>query len=1017
MIKVLSLVGTRPEAVKMAPVIEELRRCSDRITSKVCVTAQHREMLDRVLELFEIIPNYDLDVMRENQTCSEVAAAIMSGLEPVLQEERPDWVLVQGDTTTVMSAALAAFHNGVNVGHVEAGLRTFDKHRPFPEEINRRAVALVADLHFAPTTTARRNLLGEGVSGDRVVVTGNSAIDAIRLVANAPHDRLSGPLAEVPPDRRLALVTAHRRESFGAPLQNICRALYDVVERFEDVHVVYAVHPNPRVEGVVRSMLADHPRITLTPPLDYLTLVQVMKSSYIVLTDSGGIQEEAPALGKPVIVLRDETERPEGVAAGAARLAGTSRARVRDEFTRLLTDDQLYAQMAGAVNPYGDGHAAPRIVDALLSFGSDERVSAASFAVDANVSGNGKAFHEDHHHRNGAKQQSRERSLHPMQFQPLDQTAASLRRRPSLRVLLLLTAAVALAVTALAGRSAAGAAPGADSGSLSTRSLEPTTESSIPNLRAPARRELVASSLKASRRFERQILGTAGKEGAAQSGTQEVDGAGASASSANTLVLYDTTGTWGWLGELYAMYGANLVSHFGAWTAKPVVDYTAGELEGYSAVLYIGSTYDEPLPTAFLDDVYNTNKPVVWIYDNIWELTARQPNFQAKYGWSWWQFDTSSISSVVYKGRSLTRYAPNAAGIMSYSFVDPAKASVVGEAVRANGTRFPWALRSGNLTYVGENPFTYTSESDRFLVFADLLFDALAPTTPVRHRALVRIEDISPTSDPAELRAIADTLSRAGVPFGFGVSPRFEDPHGVLGGPTSLQLRNAGAVASAIRYMQSKGGVLVEHGYTHQYRDVANPYNAVSGDDFEFYRVTENPDHSLTYVGPVPEDTSTAWTDGRITAANAEFAASGVSQPTIFEFPHYAASANGYRAVAGRFSTRWERTLYFSGVLRGGAVDHSRFIGQMLPYNVRDVYGTVVLPENLGSYEPDWFFIFPPRPVSAILADASRNLVVRDGFASFYFHPFYPVSVLRQIVNGIKSRGYTFVSPTAVAGG
>jgi uncharacterized protein YdaL len=609
-----------------------------------------------------------------------------------------------------------------------------------------------------------------------------------------------------------------------------------------------------------------------------------------------------------------------------------------------------------------------------------------------------------------------------MPFHPLDKAAALPRRRPLLRALITLIAAVALAVPALAGSSSAGTSPGAGSRALNAGVVKPTTPSSIPNLRAQTRQELVVSSHKAKGRFARQIFDRAETELAAKSGIRAAEGVaaaatGTSTSTSNTLVLYDTTGPWGWLGELYAMYGANLVSHFGSWTAKPVVDYAAGELEGYSAVLYIGSTYDEPLPTAFLDDVYNTSKPVVWIYDNIWELTARQPGFQAKYGWSWWQFDTSSISSVVYKGRSLTRYAANASGIMSYSFLDPTRASTVGEAVRANGSRFPWALRSGNLTYVGENPFTYTSESDRFMVFADLLFDALAPATPPRHRALVRIEDITPASDPADLRRIADTLARAGVPFGFGVSPLFQDPNGVLGGPTSLPLRNAEAVASAIRYMQTKGGVLVEHGYTHQYGSVSNPYNAVSGDDFEFYRVTENPDHSLTFVGPVPEDTSPAWTDGRITASNTEFAASGVSQPTIFEFPHYAASADGYRAVAARFSTRWERSLYFSGVLRGGEVDHSRFIGQMLPYNVRDVYGSVVLPENLGSYEAEWFYIFPPRPVAAILADASRNLVVRDGFASFYFHPFYPTTVLRQIVNGIKARGYTFVSPTAVAGG
>jgi UDP-N-acetylglucosamine 2-epimerase (non-hydrolysing) len=390
MIKVLSLVGTRPEAVKMAPVIEELERRSDRIESVVCVTAQHREMLDQVLELFEIAPDYDLDVMSENQTLSQVAAAVMSGLERVLQVERPDWVLVQGDTTTVMSASLAAFHNGVKVGHVEAGLRTFDKHRPFPEEINRRTVGLVADLHFAPTTTARANLLREGISADSIALTGNSVIDAIQLMADVPYDWPGGPLGVIPPDRRLALVTAHRRESFGKPLRNICLALLDVAERFEDMHVVYPVHPNPHVERPVHSILGGHPQITLLPPLDYLSLVQAMKRSYLVLTDSGGIQEEAPALGKPVLVLRDETERPEGVAAGAARIAGTNRERVRDEFTRLLTDDDLYAQMATAVNPYGDGHAARRIVDALLEFGSHQPVTVAPFGVEATVSGNGK---------------------------------------------------------------------------------------------------------------------------------------------------------------------------------------------------------------------------------------------------------------------------------------------------------------------------------------------------------------------------------------------------------------------------------------------------------------------------------------------------------------------------------------------------------------------------------------------------------------------------------------------------
>jgi uncharacterized protein YdaL len=552
-----------------------------------------------------------------------------------------------------------------------------------------------------------------------------------------------------------------------------------------------------------------------------------------------------------------------------------------------------------------------------------------------------------------------------------------------------------------------------DNPPLGAPSMRGTPPPTIPNLAAPTREQLLAQEERAKKglRPPQAIVPSR----VASFEATSTGAASAVAGGANTLVLYDTTGPWGWLGELYAMYGANLVSHFGSWTAKPVASYAPGELANYTALLYLGSTYDEPLPEAFLDDAYTTTKPVIWAYHNIWQMTARQPGFQAKYGWNWWQYDTGPIASVVYKGRTLTRYAANAGGIMTYSPLDTTRVTTVGEAVRSDGSRFPWAVRSGNLTYVGEMPFAYTSESDRFMVFADLLFDALAPQTPERHRALVRIEDISPTSDPGELRAIADYLARVRVPFGFGVSPLFRDPNGVLGGPTSLRLRDAPAVVDAIRYMQSKGGTLIEHGYTHQYNNVANPYNAVSGDDTEFYRVTENPDHTINFVGPVPEDTSIAWGAGRIADAHAEFVASGLVAPTIFEFPHYTASSNAYQAAAALFPARWERSLYFSGTLTG-PVDHSRYIGQMFPYDVRDVYGDIVLPENLGNYEPEAFFIYPPRPVAQILADAERNLVIRDGFASFYFHPFLKLGALRQLVEGIKRRGYTFVEPASLLG-
>ena len=301
----------------MARVLNELQRHRGELVSRVCVTAQHREMLDQVLRLFEIVPDYDLNVMEDNQSPTQVASAVLARLEPILQAERPDWVLVQGDTTTAATASMTAFYARVKVGHVEAGLRTHDKWQPFPEEINRRVVGVIADLHFAPTERARRNLLREGVPGERIVVTGNPVIDALLQVADKPYEVESGPLAGMPWDKRIILVTAHRRENFGQPLESICLALQDIAARYNGrVHIVYPVHLNPNVWELVHQLLGDVPGITLMPPLDYLPMVHLMKHSYLVLTDSGGIQEEAPALGKPVLVLREVTERPDAVEAG-----------------------------------------------------------------------------------------------------------------------------------------------------------------------------------------------------------------------------------------------------------------------------------------------------------------------------------------------------------------------------------------------------------------------------------------------------------------------------------------------------------------------------------------------------------------------------------------------------------------------------------------------------------------------------------------------------------------------------
>ena len=365
--KVLTVIGTRPEVIKLAPVVRALSK-RPRVENVVCVTAQHREMLDSALELFCIAPKYDLDVMADNQTPSQVAAAVLAGLDSILEREQPDWVLVQGDTTTTAAASLAAFYRRTKIGHVEAGLRTFDKWHPFPEEVNRRVTSVVSDLHFAPTTRARRNLQREGISEDTIVVTGNPVIDALEWVAQlAPPAAVEDLIRRLDlRDRRLILVTAHRRENWGAPLQNICLSLRQIAESRPGVQIVYPVHLNPNVHEDVHRLLEGIKNITLLPPVDYLTLVNLMRRAYVVVTDSGGIQEEAPSLGKPVLVLRQVTERPEAVAAGTVKVIGTAQESIVSEISRLLDDGDAYEAMARAINPYGDGLAAERIVSAIL---------------------------------------------------------------------------------------------------------------------------------------------------------------------------------------------------------------------------------------------------------------------------------------------------------------------------------------------------------------------------------------------------------------------------------------------------------------------------------------------------------------------------------------------------------------------------------------------------------------------------------------------------------------------------
>jgi len=368
-LKILSVFGTRPEAIKMAPIVRLLKETAG-VEARVCVTAQHRQMLDQALDLFDIKPDYDLDLMRDGQSLAQLSAGIFTHLDPILEEFKPDWVLAVGDTMTVLNTSLLAFYRKIKFGHVEAGLRTHDKWHPFPEEINRRIATVTADLHFAPTEWSKGNLVREGVDSKRIFVTGNSVIDALNFVSKQEEPQEIKELLESLETRRLEtkrliLVTAHRRENFGAPMENICSALKELAVR-EDVEIVYPVHLNPNVQEPVNRILGNVKHITLLPPLDYLPLVHLMKHAALILTDSGGIQEEAPTFGIPVLVMRETTERPEGVDAGILKLVGTETSRIVNEAIRLLDDPSAHAEMAKVANPYGDGRAAERIVEALI---------------------------------------------------------------------------------------------------------------------------------------------------------------------------------------------------------------------------------------------------------------------------------------------------------------------------------------------------------------------------------------------------------------------------------------------------------------------------------------------------------------------------------------------------------------------------------------------------------------------------------------------------------------------------
>lgn len=366
-IKVMTVFGTRPEAIKMAPVVLELKKYPDLITPIVAVTAQHRDMLDQVLNLFNIKPDYDLNIMAQGQTLFDITTKAMNGLNEVLSKEKPDIVLVHGDTTTTFAGALAAYYHETAVGHVEAGLRTYNKYSPFPEEMNRKLTGAIADLHFAPTDTASGNLKAEGTKEDKIFVTGNTVIDALHKTVTDDFKFDDEKLTNIDyENKRIILVTTHRRENLGEPMRHVYKALKDIVNEFDDVEIVFPVHKNPKVREVVNEELGNIEAVHLIDPLDYEPFANLMHRAFLVLTDSGGIQEEAPSLGKPVLVLRDTTERPEAVKAGTVKLIGTERQKVYEETKYLLTDHDEYQRMANTCNPYGDGKASKRIIEAIL---------------------------------------------------------------------------------------------------------------------------------------------------------------------------------------------------------------------------------------------------------------------------------------------------------------------------------------------------------------------------------------------------------------------------------------------------------------------------------------------------------------------------------------------------------------------------------------------------------------------------------------------------------------------------
>lgn len=486
------------------------------------------------------------------------------------------------------------------------------------------------------------------------------------------------------------------------------------------------------------------------------------------------------------------------------------------------------------------------------------------------------------------------------------------------------------------------------------------------------------------------------------------------------LILYDTTGAFAHEGDAFAQYTANLVSHFGEWQAVAVKDYTTGLLDKFEATFYLGSAYDEPLPAAFLKDVRaaikeKPQKQIVWLKNNIWQLSREMKTFQADMGWMHTEFLVDPISTVVYKGANLTRSPHNDGGMMGINIADTKKAKVLATAWRNDNRTTPWAVRSGNFTYISEMPYAYMDMNDRYLAWCDILFDVLAPKTPERHRAMVRIEDVGPEVSPEAMKAISDVLSSRGIPFSIAAFPIYDDPKGAKSvdkKPESFDLSSRSEMVEALKYAESHGGRIICHGLTHQYGDANmenNPYNGVSGDDFEFYRAHEDANKYVIWSGPVGMD-SEEWMLERLRQSVYSFKLAGFNTPVIFEAPHYGASAADYKVVSRHFEKRYCRGLYFPGYWKGQP-DYKHHSGMFYPYVVKDVFGCVMAPENIGNVEPEEQNHHPPRFPADLLETARLNkLAIRDGFASCFYHTYLGTDYLVELVDGLKAQGWTFVS-------